>query len=325
MKKFTLIIIALFAVATIFAQQRVVSSFKQLDVNMTDHKTPQGLYPASIADTVCGNHPLYYTLGTGGYVLGTNTYGDLEKAQKYSAPTGTWNVLGALVLCFSPTPTSTAATSIKIYSVNSIYPVAVLGTSQPIQIQNFETFPDLTEYTFTTPVALTTTKFMVSYVLPTSDTAVLLSTSKNITACTSHITDSLSWELWSDGTTWKSIEKAWSSGGVGLKTDIYIFPVIDAVSGINQDLTINGVTIGQNYPNPAIGNTTIKYQLSQYTDNVTINIIDNNGKVVKAFNEGNKSAGDYSISFNADDLPCGMYYYTINTNENRFARKMIVE
>lgn len=328
MKKITFLVIAISLSFCVFAQKNT-EILQKKDYSFSNSvKAATPLAPASIMDTACGLHPAYYSMGAGnGYVTGTNKYGDKEKAQKYTSPSGSnWKVTSVVALVMSKTPTSTQNTTIKIYGVSSLFPSSLLGTSLPVRINAFAA-NNYTTYTFASPVALgASPKFAVSFVIPTtptSDTTIVYSTQAGLAVCTSKITDSLSLELLSDGTTWHSLQRSY--GTPELKIDLYLVPVLDNATSIDDIATIENVSLGQCYPNPAIGMTTINYELAQNANNVKITIMDVSGKVTNIFNEGNQSLGKHNVVFNASDLSCGVYFYAIDVDGVRFARKMIVE
>lgn len=328
MKKITFLVIAISLSFCVFAQKNT-EILQKKDYGFSNNvKAATPSIPASIMDTACGNHPAYYTMGAGiGYITGTNKYADKEKAQKYTSPSGSnWKVTNVVALVISKNPTSTQNTTIKIYGVSSLFPSSLLGTSLPIKINAFAA-NNYTTYTFASPVALgASPKFAVSFVIPTaptSDTTIVLSTQYNVTACTSKITDSLSLELSSDNT-WHTLQHTYGAAP-GIKIDLYLVPVLDNATSIDDIATIENVSLGQCYPNPAIGMTTINYELAQNANNVKITIMDVSGKVTNIFNEGNQSLGKHNVVFNASDLSCGVYFYAIDVDGVRFARKMIVE
>ncbi len=81
--------------------------------------------------------------------------------------------------------------------------------------------------------------------------------------------------------------------------------------------------IKANYPNPFNPSTTITYQLpkSGYT---TLKIYNSLGQVVAELVDGYEEAGIYAILFNADNLPSGMYFATLQMNNISQTRKMIL-
>ena len=84
-----------------------------------------------------------------------------------------------------------------------------------------------------------------------------------------------------------------------------------------------GLTLGQNMPNPANGVTNINYSIAN-TNNVSMTIVDVTGKVVKTINEGNKGAGEYTISVDTEEFSKGVYFYTLTAGNQKLTNRMIV-
>jgi len=82
-------------------------------------------------------------------------------------------------------------------------------------------------------------------------------------------------------------------------------------------------TLHQNYPNPFNPSTTISYQLPKAAY-VTLKVYDVLGKEVEELVNKNKSAGIYNVTFNADDLPSGLYFYKIEAGKYSAVRKMML-
>ncbi|MFA3783589.1 T9SS type A sorting domain-containing protein [Melioribacteraceae bacterium 4301-Me] len=66
----------------------------------------------------------------------------------------------------------------------------------------------------------------------------------------------------------------------------------------------------QNYPNPFNSTTKIRYELPAAAHVILI-VYDILGKEVRRLVDDNKSPGSYSVNFNADGLPSGVYFYKI--------------
>lgn len=55
-----------------------------------------------------------------------------------------------------------------------------------------------------------------------------------------------------------------------------------------------------------------------------LTIYDNLGREVKQLVNGFKNAGTYTVQFNAEDLPSGMYIYRIETSIGVLSKKMLL-
>ncbi|MBK8551427.1 MAG: T9SS type A sorting domain-containing protein [Ignavibacteria bacterium] len=79
--------------------------------------------------------------------------------------------------------------------------------------------------------------------------------------------------------------------------------------------------MSQNYPNPFNPSTTINFDVP--TDgNVSIRLFDMSGKEVATLVNEVKTAGYYSVNFNASSLSSGVYFYNISSNNFTATKKM---
>ncbi|MFY9310394.1 MAG: T9SS type A sorting domain-containing protein [Bacteroidia bacterium] len=90
--------------------------------------------------------------------------------------------------------------------------------------------------------------------------------------------------------------------------------MVAAGLGINENAFVNGVKVAQNSPNPFSNVTTVNYEL-QKSANVAFEVYDLTGKKVAEQTEGNQVAGRHALKFNADQLPAGVYYYSLVVNK----------
>jgi photosystem II stability/assembly factor-like uncharacterized protein len=81
--------------------------------------------------------------------------------------------------------------------------------------------------------------------------------------------------------------------------------------------------LAQNYPNPFNPATEIKYQLSDRSQ-VTLKIFDLIGKEITTLVNETKEPGNYSASWNADNMPSGIYVYRLTAGNITQARKMLL-
>ena len=81
--------------------------------------------------------------------------------------------------------------------------------------------------------------------------------------------------------------------------------------------------LSQNYPNPFNPVTIIKYEIPENT-NVTLEVFDVLGRLIKTLVNENKSAGRYEVEFNASELSSGLYLYKINAGGFEQTRKMLL-
>ncbi len=81
--------------------------------------------------------------------------------------------------------------------------------------------------------------------------------------------------------------------------------------------------LSQNYPNPFNPSTKIEFQIPS-DGNVSVKIFDMSGKEVSSLLNEFKSAGYYSIDFNASALSSGTYFYAITSNSFTATKKMVL-
>ncbi len=78
-----------------------------------------------------------------------------------------------------------------------------------------------------------------------------------------------------------------------------------------------------NFPNPFNPTTTISYSISK-NGLVTLKVYDILGKEVAELVNEAKEAGNYSVTFNASELPSGIYFYTLTSGNFTATKKLIL-
>jgi hypothetical protein len=97
-------------------------------------------------------------------------------------------------------------------------------------------------------------------------------------------------------------------------------------SGSDAEVESSSATeflLNQNYPNPFNPSTVIAYSIPQST-NVMMVVYNSIGQNVKVLENGFKNAGNYTVSFNASELPSGVYFYRIEAGQYTQIRKMML-
>ena len=95
---------------------------------------------------------------------------------------------------------------------------------------------------------------------------------------------------------------------------------------LNNEVNIgspSGYALSQNYPNPFNPSTTINFDIPK-DGNVSIKLFDISGKEVETIVNEVKTAGYYTINFNASSLPSGIYFYTLNADNYSAVKKMML-
>lgn len=78
-----------------------------------------------------------------------------------------------------------------------------------------------------------------------------------------------------------------------------------------------------NYPNPFNPTTTIDYSIKK-DGLVSLKIYDILGSEVVSLVNENQVAGDYSVQFNASELPSGIYIYRLTSRQFTSSKKLIL-
>ena len=99
------------------------------------------------------------------------------------------------------------------------------------------------------------------------------------------------------------------------KINLSIIPIVQfkstaGVHGINQ----GNMTYYGTFPNPTNGNTNVKFSL-QNQNNVTLQVMDIAGHVVKTITQNNVTAGEHIVSLETANLAAGNYVVSFRTSE----------
>ncbi len=105
---------------------------------------------------------------------------------------------------------------------------------------------------------------------------------------------------------------------------IAIFPVIDdGTFGIEDDAFLNGLKLGQSFPNPATTSATILFELETGSE-VQLEMTDINGNTVLSENLGKKPSGTHHHNISLENLASGIYFYTLHANNKSLTKRLIV-
>ena len=91
---------------------------------------------------------------------------------------------------------------------------------------------------------------------------------------------------------------------------------------VQNEILEKGSVLFQNIPNPASSTTTINYEVPSSANNAQINVVDSKGSIVKNIALDNMGKG--SVSLNIEDLPSGIYHYTLVVDGSTIETKKMV-
>jgi len=95
------------------------------------------------------------------------------------------------------------------------------------------------------------------------------------------------------------------------------------VTDVEDELQPNKFSLEQNYPNPFNPSTTIKFNLAA-NGLTTLKIYNVIGKEVATLINGQVEEGPHEITFDATNLPSGVYFYTLSSGSFKETQKMIL-
>ena len=110
----------------------------------------------------------------------------------------------------------------------------------------------------------------------------------------------------------------------------------DVVSVNSQNILLenpNRFLLKQNYPNPFNPTTTISYSIpsiiaksgaTKQSVNVVLDVYNSLGQKIATLVNKAQAPGDYSVRFDASNLPSGVYFYKLQTGKFTSTKKMIL-
>ena len=100
-------------------------------------------------------------------------------------------------------------------------------------------------------------------------------------------------------------------------------PEITAVEPGENNLILNDFVLEQNYPNPFNPVTTIRFELKR-SGKTVLKIYDILSKELDRLIDEELSAGSHKVTFDANSLPSGIYFYSLESSGSIQVRKMIL-
>jgi hypothetical protein len=303
MKKIYILGLTLLTVSLSFGQKQAGEAVQTWD-RLPDfgERSEDTLNPASFSDACITGGLTLYGSTTGGYVTGTNAYGDVAKGQKFTL-NGQATIVGAQVL-YGAIDIQGGATMVTAGLYDDAQALLVAAT--PHSVSAIDTTAagaaGLYNYTFTGTAVTNDFYIMVGWALG-DDTLGIVSTTD---PCGND-----SWEIWSDAS-WNDIPTAW-----GVSIDLVITALVDDLeyTGI-FDVTAPEFGIYQS------DNNLILNSISEDVTMKSVSIYDMAGRMVKTFPIG----AQYSnFSFDISDVNAGNYIVTIDSNNGPLSQKMNIK
>ena len=109
-------------------------------------------------------------------------------------------------------------------------------------------------------------------------------------------------------------------------SSVYIYKYgVFIVDGVNDASSgkPHEYSLAQAFPNPFNSQTTIRYSVASRSQ-VTMKVFDVDGRVIATLVNEDKSAGDYSVQWDANTIASGVYFYRIQAGNFTETKKIIV-
>ncbi len=114
----------------------------------------------------------------------------------------------------------------------------------------------------------------------------------------------------SDGVYYYKVAAVDIHNNIGPASEVWGTGPLD-VTGEPDGAVPSVYALGNAYPNPSRGNTTIQYQLPKASE-VSLKIYNIVGQEVKRFDLGAKAAGYHQVSWNDRNISAGVYFYRLS-------------
>lgn len=270
---------------------------------------PDTLVPPAFGQACAGLGLYTFTVDGGGYVTGTNTYGDTEKAQKFNY-TGGGQITEAGVYFGIIKPAAVPGNiTVKIYATDaSGNPGSLLGESQPKPTNQLTTTGNITPFAFNNPV-IVSEDFFVSVTVNTGngDTLAIVHTDDGCGSGTAY-------EKWNTGA-WHSINDA-ASWDLNIEQyiDVIITPVTTGLNNVAPNKTQFNIA-----PNP-VTNQLLRFDYHGQTS-ASLTIQDITGKTLQL---NTISPGINQTIQILPSTPPGIYFASLLTPKQSITRRFIL-
>ena len=115
----------------------------------------------------------------------------------------------------------------------------------------------------------------------------------------------------------------WLEGWTALSDGGFLGDLVVRVDTEEEEGLPKQFLLSQNYPNPFNPVTTIEYVIDR-TQEVRLAVYDVLGREIRVLDEGLKTAGSYSVQFEALDVASGMYFYQLKGETTTVTKTMLL-
>ncbi len=110
-------------------------------------------------------------------------------------------------------------------------------------------------------------------------------------------------------------------GAVTLDANTVTMP--EETVAVEDEVAPNEFSLSQNFPNPFNPSTTIQYSIEQ-AGMVALKVYNVVGQEVATLVNGRQEAGSYTLTFNANGLSTGVYFYRLETGSSGSMKKLVL-
>ncbi len=279
-----------------------------------------------------GNPVIYGVTENGGYIFGSNTYGDKAKVQQFilDGEAGASEILFWFGAKSTASGDPTSSVHCRLYALNgpgtttsgaTDYAPGTVIASVDVPVENVDTTSTLT---FTSALFPETfyigTEFAAGIDfsdLAAGDSVALVSTTEGEVQF-----GEFCWEKWSDDT-WFTIPAAGWGGGT-FDADLFIFVVIDDEAvGVSENSSMNHMRMSFLNGNISNGTVALSYDVTE-AGRMSLVVHNSKGQLVHEAALGNQGTGNYSYTFATEGWGAGNYYVTLKNNGMPLTKKMSV-
>jgi hypothetical protein len=118
--------------------------------------------------------------------------------------------------------------------------------------------------------------------------------------------------------------RTWYLEGISyLSTDLLV-ELLGNPNIVRQQIAVPAIfALSQNYPNPFNPLTQITYSVPKASD-ITLKVYDILGREIVVLVNERKQAGEYKVTWNAQGVPSGVYFYRIVAGDFIETKKMVL-
>lgn len=311
MKKLYTLIAAAAISGTALAQEAQL--YRTYESTLTVPNATETVTDTLIAPPTCASPDFQvYGATTGGYLSGTNGYGDKEKGMLIF-PSQAYKIEN--VYAVIPVKEHVISGNIHAY----IYPVdtaagtvgAAVGTSSPVAVTSIDTTTlGWTAFNFSNGPVVSGAFIMTIQVDNGGDTIGIMTTSVGAACGGSQMFEKLADDSWANTSV------RW--GGA----DVWMWMMADADNNISTEENILDRQSARAFPNPANENINITYHINGSSE-VVISVMDIQGRVVMTQTE-NQVEGRQFVEMNTSALSAGTYFYSVQSGSDVMSGKFVV-